>query len=364
MVRMTPAFLARTSLCGAVLAVSVAAATPHAVAQNALAQNAPGSQTAGENSSAVVLMYHRFGEEDLPSTSIRIDQFEAHLAELKSGSYQVLPLSRIVAALRDRKPLPDRAVAITIDDAYRSVYLEAWPRLRAAGLPFTLFVSTDVVQRSGGDYMSWDEIREMARGGVEIGNQTASHDHLPTLPLDRVRDDIRAANARIEAEIGQKPTLLAYPYGEYSAAIRDLVAGEGFLAAFGQHSGVAHSQMDRHQLPRFPLNENYGGLDRFRLVANALPLPVTELTPNDPVLTGRNPPAIGFTVMPGIGDTAQLDCFASRQGRTIIERLPAGRIEIRLSEPLPAGRARLNCTMPGPESRWRWFGLQFYVPDN
>lgn len=355
MARMIPAFLARTSLCGAVLALFVAAPAPHAVAQN--------SQTAAEYASAVVLMYHRFGEEDMPSTSIRIDQFEAHLAELKSGGYQVLPLPRIVAALRDRKPLPDRTVAITIDDAYRSVYLEAWPRLRAAGLPFTLFVSTDVIQR-GGDYMSWDEIRELARGGVEIGNQTASHSHLPALPLDKARDDIRAANARIEAEIGQKPTLLAYPYGEYSAAIRDMVAGEGFHAAFGQHSGVAHSQMDRYQLPRFPLNENYGGLDRFRLVANALPLPVTELTPNDPVLTGRNPPAIGFTVMPGIGDTAQLDCFASRQGRTHIERLPAGRIEIRLTEPLPAGRARLNCTMPGPDSRWRWFGLQFYVPEN
>lgn len=359
MARMTPASLARTSLCGAVLALFAALA-----AADAVAQTAENTQTAAENASAVVLMYHRFGEEDLPTTSIRIDQFEAHLAELKSGGYQVLPLQRIVAALRDRKPLPDRAVAITIDDAYRSVYLEAWPRLRAAGFPFTLFVSTDVIQRGGGDYMSWNEIRELARGGVEIGNQTASHPHLPTLPLDKARDDIRAANARIEAEIGQKPTLLAYPYGEYSTAIRDIVAAEGFHAAFGQHSGVAHSQIDRHQLPRFPLNENYGGLDRFRLVANALPLPVSDLTPNDPVLSGRNPPAIGFTVMPGIGDTAQLDCFASRQGRTHIERLPAGRMEIRLAEPLPAGRSRLNCTMPGPDSRWRWFGLQFYVPEN
>lgn len=354
MARMIPAFLARTSLCGAVLAL-FAATTPFATAQD--------RQAGIEGASAVVLMYHRFGEEDLPSTSIRIDQFEAHLAELKSGGYQVLPLSRIVAALRDRKPLPDRAVAITIDDAYRSVYLEAWPRLRAAGLPFTLFVSTDVIQR-GGDYMSWDEIRELARGGVEIGNQTASHPHLPTLPLDKARDDIRAASARIEEETGKKPAFLAYPYGEYSTAIRDIVAAEGFQAAFGQHSGVAHSQMDRYQLPRFPLNENYGGLDRFRLVANALPLPVSDLTPNDPVLTGRNPPAIGFTVLPGIGDTAQLDCFASRQGRTHMERLPSGRIEIRLADPLPAGRSRINCTMLGPEARWRWFGLQFYVPEN
>ena len=91
---------------------------------------------AGENpGSAVAIMYHRFGEDARPSTNIKLDQFHAHIAELTSGKYPVMPLGDIVAALRAGKPLPDRAVAITIDDAYRSVYTEAWPRLRKAG-PF------------------------------------------------------------------------------------------------------------------------------------------------------------------------------------------------------------------------------------
>src|SRR3546814_11294366 len=58
------------------------------------------------NSGAVLLMYHRFGEDDLPSTSIRLSQFEAHLAELTSGRYRVMALPEIVARLRagqDRK---------------------------------------------------------------------------------------------------------------------------------------------------------------------------------------------------------------------------------------------------------------------
>ena len=120
--------------------------------------------------SAVILMYHRFGEGAYPSTNIRLDQFETHLAEIAAGGYRVLPVAEIAAALRAGRPLPDRTLGITIDDAFLSVYREAWPRLRAAGLPFTLFVATDPIDDGLADYMSWDQLREMAEAGVEIGH--------------------------------------------------------------------------------------------------------------------------------------------------------------------------------------------------
>nr|MBP7066440.1 chitin deacetylase [Ferrovibrio sp.] len=88
---------------------------------------------------ATILMYHRFGEDRIPSTNIRLEQFEAHLAELTSGQYRVLPLPEIVAKLKKGEPLPDRAVALTADDAYLSIATEGWPRIKKAGLPFTLF---------------------------------------------------------------------------------------------------------------------------------------------------------------------------------------------------------------------------------
>ena len=72
--------------------------------------------------SAVVLMYHRFGEDRYPSTSIRVDQFEAQLAHLAERDYQVIPLAQLLDALNNGTQLPERAVVITIDDAYLSVY--------------------------------------------------------------------------------------------------------------------------------------------------------------------------------------------------------------------------------------------------
>ncbi len=309
---------------------------------------------------AVIFVYHRFGESEWPSTNIRLDQFEAHLEEIRNGGHVVLPLPQVLERMRNAADLPDRTIAITVDDAYASVYAQAWPRLKKAGLPFTLFVSTDAVDRGVAGYMTWDQIRELKAAGVTIGSQTASHPHLPDIELEQVKIELDRAAQRISDETGERPTLFAYPYGEYGTAIQRIVAGRGYVAAFGQQSGVAHAGSDRFGMPRFALNETYGSIDRFRLTANALPLPVRDRVPADLILQ-QNPPAFGFTVDPSIPDVDRIDCYASGQGRTKVEAL-GSRVEVRLAEPFPAGRARINCTMPGPEGRWRWYGVQFYIP--
>ena len=309
--------------------------------------------------SAVIVMYHRFGEPDRPATNIRMDQFHAHLAELRKTRYQVMPLPEIIAKISAGGVLPDRTLGVTVDDAYSSVYEKAWPLLREAKLPFTLFVATDPVDRGAAGYMTWDQIRELRDAGVTIGSQTKSHPHLPAISLERVKRELDLSNARFVAELGARPALFAYPYGEYSLAVRDLVVDRGFIAAFGQNSGVLDGRLDDFALPRFALNERYGGIDRFRLIANALPLPVTDILPADPVL-GDNPPAFGFTVAEEIGGLDRLACFASSEGEVRLERLER-RVEVRFRGPFPPGRSRVNCTMPGPEDRWRWFGVQFMV---
>ena len=313
--------------------------------------------------SAVVLMYHRFGETAHQSTNIRIEQFEAHLEELSREKYTVLPLPEIIAKLRTRQPLPDRTVGISIDDAFISVYREAFPRLQEAGLPFTLFVATDPVDRKLGGFMDWDQIRELRDAGVTIGNQTHTHLHMASSHDDQNRGELEKSNARFRAELGEVPAIIAYPYGEYSLAVGRLSKEAGLTVGFGQHSGVVHADSDMLYLPRFAMNENFGGIGRFKLAVNALPLAVTEVTPADPLLLeSNNPPILGFTVKGAAAKRLSgLACYASGQGKVRIERL-GSRVEVRMQEAFPSGRARINCTMPTRSGRWRWFGLQFYVP--
>ncbi len=310
--------------------------------------------------SAVILMYHRFGESAHPSTNIRLDQFEAHLEELQTGGYTVLSVPEIIDAIHSGQPLPDRTVGITIDDAYLSVYTEAWPRLRLAGFPFTLFVATDAIDRKYANYMSWDQIRDLRDKGVNIGSQTASHLHMPANREARNKEDLRLSNERFQRELGETPPIFAYPFGEASTRIQEIVKDAGFANAFGQHSGALHSSSDRYYMPRFALNENFGDTRRFKLVANALPVPYTDLSPRNPTLT-KNPPFFGFTLAQEAGSLRGLTCYSGDQGKLQMERL-GPRVEVRLARNFSPGRARINCTAPGPDGRWRWLGMLYYVP--
>ncbi|MFM2129088.1 MAG: hypothetical protein RL477_634 [Pseudomonadota bacterium] len=313
-------------------------------------------------SHAVVIMYHRIAEAKYPSTNTRIEQLEAHIKELASGKYNVIALSEVVEALRTGRKLPDRTVAITVDDAFSSVYRELWPRLRAAKLPWTLFLATgQIASAPGGEYMTWDQVRELMKGGVGIGNHSVTHAHLPEQGEARVAEEFAKAQATLEKELGIRPRLMAYPYGEASGKVIAAARKAGFVAAFGQHSGVLHAQADMHYLPRFAINESYGSMERFRMLANALPLYATDVNPTDPV-PQTNPPPFGFTVGEGVPRVNRLGCYSSQHGRLAVERLGERRIEVRLPSALRPGRARINCTLPAADGRWRWFGYQFYVP--
>ncbi len=322
---------------------------------------APGRARAAE-SSAVVFAYQRFGEDSNPASSVRVEQFEAQLRELLEGGYAVLPLPVILKALAAGTPLPERAAAITIDGASRSAFDVAWPRLRTAGLPFTVFVSPDDHDRASPAHMTWRELGQMASAGVGVGALGASGRSFARRPTADVLAELRRARTRLQAELRAAPSLLAWPLGDHTPVLVKLAADLGFAAAFGQQPGALPAFPHRGALPRFVVNEGFGGIERFRIATNALPLPVEDVTPADPVLT-VNPPTLGFTIAEPLGGLSRLACFASGYGRARVERIADVRVEVRFGAPFPPGRHRVHCTLPTQDGRWRWFGAQFLVPE-
>ena len=350
---------ARTACAALAIAGAVACAVVGAVAGTAIGAASGGTAFAAD--SAVILIYHRFGEDSYPSTSVTIEQFEAQIDHLVSGGYSVLPVPDILAALGAGRPLPERTVGITVDDATRSTFEEAWPRLEKAGMPFTVFVSTDAVDQGHAGIMSWDELRQLVAAGVTIGNHSAAHGHMWQGDDAGNRADLLRARRRIAEELGIEAGLFAYPYGEWNAALRALVADLGFSAAFGQHSGVVAAHADMLALPRFALNQRYGEIDRFRLIVDTLPLGARDVIPADPIMV-ENPPTVGFTIEPPLPNPGSLACFASGGVGVTLDRSDGGAVEVRFDRPFPPGRARLNCTAPAESGRWHWFGLQLVAP--
>lgn len=328
-----------------------------------------GTDLPQDKKSAVILAYHRIGEDHFPDTNIRSEQFKEHIRELTNGSYHVLGLSEITAAFEKNETLPDRAVAITFDGAHVSILENAIPLLLEKELPFTVFLPTDHIDREGAPYLRWETLQKLARNKlVTLGIHPASYARLYTQEKENILFQINKARSRFRKELGFNPEYFAYPFGEYSQEYRDLIETQNFKAAFGQHSAVAYAGNDRYTLPRFSMTESYGDLSRFRLIASALPLPVTDLKPQDPYLDNVKP-HVGFSLASnlntGIDD---LSCFVSRQEMPAIERAGRNRVEIRLNKALENARTRINCTLPvRPESareelRWRWFGLLLIAP--
>lgn len=335
----------------------------------------------GENQ-AVILMYHHFGVEKYPTTNIHLQQFDAHLDYLSQAGYKVWPLAKVAEYIRDNKAFPGRIVAITIDDAYLSVYQEAYPRLRKRSWPFTVFVATDGIDHKFHSYMTWDQMREMQKYGATFANHSASHDYLirlrpnetPVQWESRVRHDIEHAQKRLETELGKAPMLFAYPFGEYNSDLARIVSNLGYIA-FGQQSGPAGIHDDIRALPRFPMSEKYGEFNQFKQKVASLAFPINKLDPWDPSLASDqsmlngpkivNPPIMEITLGKSDALLDQLTCYVSGQGRVGIKWKDKNKriFSIQAKSPLPGGRSRYNCTAPSPQQgRYYWYSHLWILP--
>ena len=310
----------------------------------------------------VVLMYHRFGEPEYPSTNVRLEQFDAQLDYLQQEGFHIWPLRKLVDALFSGAAVPDKTVALSVDDAYLSVYRNAFPILRGRGLPLTVFVSTDAVGRGG--FMSWEQMREMQAHGVDFANHGASHAHLAHREegeseatwRSRVRRDIERAERRLQQELGEaRPLLFAYPFGEFNDALAQLVREMGYVG-FGQQSGAIGPLSGRHALPRFPINEQYSVLDKFAVKVGSLPLPLRGQWPQGPVIGNDNPPRLTLQLLDGEEKPAgRIHCFLGDGTPLEVLELQAGEITVRAPRPLPKGRSRYNCTAAAGGGRFYWF---------
>lgn len=321
------------------------------------------AEVSADQSTAVIFVYQRVGEDSVPQSNISVERFKEHITELTKGGYSVLPLPQVIDALKNGSPLPPKTVGITFEGGYQPTIAKVMPLLEEAKLPFTIFFATDMAEGGNSAHMTWDQIKKLKKNKlVSLGVLPATYEHMVNQNPEQNSALINRAVSKYRDILGEDPVFFAYPYGEYNSALKKQLSGYNFKAVFGQQSGVVHSHSDFMALPRFTMTDDYGDLDRFVLTANAKPLPVSDIVPEDTVFT-QNPPIIGFTVTSELGNLSQLSCFGSGQGKLRLTRIGGNRIEIRPDQPFVDRRTRVNCTLPdyaaasGEPQSWRWFGM-------
>ena len=309
-------------------------------------------------------MYHRFDENKYPSTNIRMEVFKEHLEEIKNLNLEFISFQKFEKIVNNK--IDKNYLLLTIDDAFSSFYLNAWPIIKKNKIPIILFVSTREVGKYG--YMTWDQIKEIASSDlVTIGNHSHSHEYLIDWDEKKIREDLEIAIKIFNKELGYSPNLFSYPFGEYSNILKNIVADLNFKFAFGQHSGVIDLSKNFLELPRFPINEKYGELKRFKSILKTLPFPYKKITPEERYLFDeQNPPEVKITFFENQENLKNINCYSNDGNiwkKSNIKFISKYELLILLNEKFKSERGRINCSLWEEGGKWRWLGIQYVIAE-
>lgn len=236
----------------------------------------------------LVLCYHALSPTWSAALSTTPTRFERQLGLLLSRGYRGVTFTEATRAAPG-----ERVLAVTFDDAYRSVLALAEPILQRHGIPATVFAPTDYIgserpmrwpgieQWLGGTDepelvpMSWAELRALAERGWEIGSHTCSHPHLTQIGDDALADELARSKSTCERELGAACDSLAYPYGDLDERVVAAAARAGYETA-----AALPSRLDARGALQWPRIGVYNADDelRFRLKVSA-PLRGLRRTP-------------------------------------------------------------------------------------
>lgn len=187
-------------------------------------------------------------------------QLEQDLAGLRDAGFTFLSLDDCADWLEGRRTLPDRAIAITFDDAYASVVTQALPILVRQRVPATVFA---IGARIGGDNRwpgQWESIARMpladragladlVSAGIEVGSHSWTHPLLTALEDDAASREIVDSGDRLEQLLQTRVRHFAFPYGIRGS--RDIaLARRRYRTAVNATPYALRSGDDPHDLHR------------------------------------------------------------------------------------------------------------------
>jgi len=207
---------------------------------------------------AIILLYHNIDSSSKHNFEKQMQFIKEHM--------QPISLNELIDCLVKKKPSPPKSIIITLDDGYENFYHYAYPILKKYQIPATIFLVTGYVntkktfwwdnncvkQRS---ILSWSQIKEMAKNGINFGSHTINHYNLTTLSDKDIEEELRVSKEKIEQELKKPVTGFCYPFGKkehYNQKIKELVIKAGYQYAVTAEFGHINQSSDLFLLKRVP----------------------------------------------------------------------------------------------------------------
>ncbi len=211
-----------------------------------------------------ILMYHSISDIANPrfrQFTVSPTLFAEQMAYLRQHAYTPITVTQFMRALfPGETALPDRPVVLTFDDGFADFFKDALPVLKRYNFTATLYVSTAFIEgtsrwmrherETARLMLTWKQLAEISKSGIECGAHSHSHRQLDTLPNPVARDEILQSKRLLEDHLGQEIFSFAYPYGYYTARIRQLVREVGYASACAVRHAMSSETDDPFSLAR------------------------------------------------------------------------------------------------------------------
>jgi peptidoglycan/xylan/chitin deacetylase (PgdA/CDA1 family) len=154
----------------------------------------------------------------------------AQLDALDRAGYRPVTGEALVAHVAIGKPLPDKPVLLTFDDASAGQFTHALPLLRRHHFVATFFVMTVVLGKPG--WLTRGQVRRLDRAGMTIGPHTYDHHAVPGYSGEDWNTQLVEPSAELRRLVGHPVRLFAYPFGLWSREAFAHLDAAGYVAAF------------------------------------------------------------------------------------------------------------------------------------
>ena len=220
-----------------------------------------------------ILMYHSVSverQEGVGSyyrTVTNPDVFARHMALLKSEGYLGVTLSTGLNVLNRGVYRGAKLIVITFDDGFRDFHTAAFPILQQHGFGATVFLPTAFIgderqQFKSRECMTWSEVRELHRAGVEFGSHTVNHPRLVDLDWLDIERELCDSRREIEVRLETTTRTFAYPFAfpqgdkRFANRFRQLLCKTGYESCVTTEIGRTRPGDDRLRLCRLPANSD------------------------------------------------------------------------------------------------------------
>ena len=191
------------------------------------------------------------------------EEFAAQLDYLREEGYTTITPQDYARARKGKQELPEKPVILSFDDGYEDNHRVVLPMLEERGMRAVFYMVTNDIGQPG--YMTWEDLFDLERRGMEIGSHTANHLPLTTLTPAQQRDELRLSKLMLEWKGMKTIYSFSYPNGAYDAGVVAMLQEEAYLTAVTGEAGLNTTETNPYLLHRVNIPPPRLGLTEFRL---------------------------------------------------------------------------------------------------